>query len=224
MRGFMSFSTGQEYYLNSDCKNLCSNIGNYTMKFEISSLLSLLLLASSVTAGPRKHNHDSSPPGTVITGDSSPHNETPPTINPTSIKSQQRIIKDPGIVRCWLDEHNQTLAILEMSNYAVSPNNTVPHYPYSAQDGKATFTIRFDNGVPGLQVRMVQTWNLDHPVISTDGKSFSFEEIEGGVNPGGTFMFLGAKSCFEGAIKPDVRVQINAVMNVNQPVHVDIQS
>jgi hypothetical protein len=196
------------------------------MKFELASLLSLLLVASSVNAGHRKHNKGGPQPSadeTVETGETdgqtSAHDEAPP-----NIKGPQRILKNPGIVRCWLDDYNQTLAILEMSNYAVNPKNTKPHYPYAANDGKVKYTVKFDNGVKGLDVHMIQTWNLDRPYIFPDGKSFSFEEIDGGVNPGGTFMFLGARSCYNGTIKPAVHVQISAALNGNQPIHVGIQN
>jgi hypothetical protein len=199
------------------------------MKFQIASLLSVLLAAASVNAGHRKHhNNDNSPPATQTTGAPSPahtDNGTPPTVDPSTVTVQKRILKNPGVVRCWLDEYNQTYAILEMSDYAVSPRNKVAHYPFSAEDGKAKFTVKLDNGVEGFTVRMIQTWNLDHPEVSTDGKSFTFEEIEGGVNPGGTFMFLGAKSCYNGTISPPVNVAISATLNNGKdPLTVEIQN
>jgi hypothetical protein len=95
------------------------------MKFELASLLSLLLVASSVNAGHRKHNKGGPQPS-VETGETPTHDEAPPkAVDPSTIKGPQRILKNPGIVRCWLDDYNQTLAILDPANTTMTAHPQV---------------------------------------------------------------------------------------------------
>jgi hypothetical protein len=129
-----------------------------------------------------------------------------------------RTIVSIGISECVLDQFKQTIANVQLADYATSATRKAPHPPEIATEGQADFTMIFTSSSPNFRVNLLKSWNLDDPKM-VGNTTFTFVETDFGNAPGATFIFYGIESCINGVMTPPVNVDVKASLyGANIPI------